>query len=183
MAHPQVGRFVRQVLLEEIAPTVEAPGAAAFAAAVLERFRNPYVHHALIDITLHGTTKLRVRIVPTLVRCVEQTARVPEGLAFGVAAHLLYLRGDLADQRRAAGLPVPMDELGERVRHAWRDVSDPSASALLTFVEHVLGDSTLWECDLRTLPRFPQQVAQHLSSILRHGVEHALDVLLTGDTP
>ncbi len=63
----RVGGFLRRAMLDEIAPHLDAPGAEAFASDVLQRFDNAYIDHALIDITLHGTTKMRVRVVPSIV--------------------------------------------------------------------------------------------------------------------
>src|SRR5207253_1772376 len=107
-------------LLDEILPTVDVPDAEAYAHVVLDRFENPHIRHALVDITLHGTTKLQVRIVPTLLRTVEQAGRVPDALALGFAAHLVRL------STGALGMPasesVPVDELGDRVRAAWSGV-------------------------------------------------------------
>jgi mannitol-1-phosphate/altronate dehydrogenase len=42
-----VGPFIRRVMLDEIVPTLGAPDAEAFARAVLDRFGNPHVRHAL----------------------------------------------------------------------------------------------------------------------------------------
>ena len=99
--HPLVGAFLRRAMLDEIAPTLGRPDAADYAHAVLARFANPYVHHALFDITLQGTMKMRVRVVPTIVRHTERTGHAPDALALGFAAFLLFMRGDLHDARRA----------------------------------------------------------------------------------
>ena len=117
--HPRVGPFLRRLLLDEIVPTVDAPGAAAFARAVLDRFANPYMQHALWDITLQGTRKMRVRVVPTVARFAAQAGAPPPALAFGFAAYLAFLRGGLHARRQAAGLLVPADEQGGRVRALW----------------------------------------------------------------
>jgi len=54
-ADDRVGVFMRRAILDEIVPSVEAPDVESFAREVLDRFANPFVRHALIDITLHGT--------------------------------------------------------------------------------------------------------------------------------
>src|SRR5262249_53208575 len=99
----RMAAFIRRAIFDEILPTLNAPHAEAFARQVLERFANPYVHHSLIDITLQATTKMRVRVVPSIRAYVEQFGRAPAALAFGFAAYLLYMRGDLQGERRAAG--------------------------------------------------------------------------------
>ena len=64
--HPVLGTFLRSVLLDEIVPSLDVPGAEGFAREVLGRFANPYLQHQLWDITLQGTTKFRVRVVPSI---------------------------------------------------------------------------------------------------------------------
>jgi tagaturonate reductase len=178
MRHPQVGAFVRHVLLDEIVPVVDAPDAEPFAHAVLERFENPYIRHALVDITLHGTTKLRVRIVPTLIRSAQQRGHVGDGLALGVAAHLALLQGGFAAARRAAGLSVPVDVLGEQIHQQWSGVAGDDAMSVRAFVQRVLADESLWGVDLSVLPLAVDTIARHLSVILSQGVERALDLHL-----
>lgn len=179
--HEQIGRFVRRAMLDEIVPTVEAPDAAGFAAEVLERFANPYIRHALFDITLHGTAKMRVRVVPSIVRYAARNASAPAALAFGFAAYLELMRGELQEARRAAGLPVPADVPGERVRAAWVETrADADANRIEALVERVCSDQSLWGTDLTRAAGFAAAVADHLARIRRDGIAAALDALLAG---
>lgn len=65
--HPEVGPWLRQVLFEEIVPTVadRVDGAEPFAEQVLERFANPFLAHKLADIALHHDAKVEVRLMAT----------------------------------------------------------------------------------------------------------------------
>jgi tagaturonate reductase len=176
--HELVGRFVRRVLLEEILPTVSAPGAEAFAADVLDRFANPYIRHGLFDISLQGTMKLRVRIVPSIHRAVERTGEVPQGLAFGFAAYLRFMRGDLQEARRTAGLAVPSDDLGQRVAALWTAAPNDEPAELAGLVRAACADETIWDEDLTTIPHFADSVTAHLTRIVRDGPLVALGSLL-----
>jgi tagaturonate reductase len=62
-----LGRWLERLLFEEIVPTLEGrvEGPAAFARQVLERFRNPFLEHRLIDIAVHHAAKVPVRLTPT----------------------------------------------------------------------------------------------------------------------
>jgi tagaturonate reductase len=91
----RVGAFLRHVLLQELVPSVEADGAAAFAHHVLERFANPFIRHELIDITLQQTAKMRVRVVPSILDYAHRFGSAPRFVAFGFAAFLLYMRDGL----------------------------------------------------------------------------------------
>ena len=175
MRHEVVSRFVRRVMLDEMVPALDAPSAATFARETLDRFANPSIRHALIDITLHATMKMRVRIVPSILASAERTGRVPESLAFGFAAYLLFMRGDIQRERRFAGLNVPADDGGERLAAAWKT----AGSDHLALVRAVCSDTTLWGTDLTAVPEFAGTVAEHLGALERDGATAALDAHLS----
>ena len=175
--HEAVGRFIRRALLDEIVAATEVPGGAQFARDVLDRFANPYIRHALVDITLQGTMKMRVRVVPSIIEYGERTRRVPVSLAFGFAAFLSYMRADAADARRAAGERVPADDHAAEVRAFWHD-SDGSAQAIAAVARRACGAASLWGADLTAVPGFLDAVTEDLIRIQRDGVVAALDAHL-----
>lgn len=174
----RMGRFVRRVMLEEIAPHLEAPGGAEFAREVLDRFANPFIRHALIDITLQGTMKLRVRVVPSILRFAERTGRAPESLAFGFAAHLALMRGELQAARRAAGQAVPADDQAERLGALWAGLDAADPAALEALVRTACSDVGLWGTDLAAVPGWVVAVRRHLERIVREGAAAALEAHL-----
>ena len=105
------GDRMRRVVFDDIVPSVDVPDAEAFAQDVIDRFANPYIKHALADITLYGTTKMRVRVVPSIVEYHARTGRVPQSLAFGFAAYLAFMRGDL---HVTQGMPADAEAAGPR---------------------------------------------------------------------
>jgi tagaturonate reductase len=177
MHHELVGPFLRRAVLDEIVPSLDVTGAASFAREVLDRFANASIRHALFDITLQGTTKMKVRVVPSIVRYAEKTGQVPAALALGFAAHLLFLRGDLQTARRRAALPVPPDESGERIRRLWERNRD-SDDTLDELVRTVCSDRMLWDTDLTRMPGFADAVTTHLVRAVRGGIDAALEAHL-----
>jgi tagaturonate reductase len=175
----RVGRFMRRAIFDEIVPGLAVPDAESFAVEVLERFANPYVRHALIDITLHGTTKMRVRVVPSILAYQQLTGRPPTSLAFGFAAYLAFMRGEIQAERRAAGSSVPEDPEGDRVRAVWLQADLRSDQSLIDLAQAVCADTTLWSADLTALEGFAELVGEHLVRIVRRGVRTALDTHLT----
>jgi tagaturonate reductase len=175
--HEAIGPFVRRVMLDEIVPTLGDPDAEAFARAVLDRFGNPHVRHALVDITLQATMKMRVRVVPTIERHVARTGQAPALLALGLAAFLLFARGDLQARRRAAQVPVPADDQSDRVRALW------AAHAPDAVAQAALSDATLWGTDLTRLPGLVDAVRDALACLLSDGVERTLEAHLAASLP
>ncbi len=175
MSHPAINHLVRNAMRTEIAPMVEADGAEAFAEAVLERFGNPFIRHALIDITLQATMKMRVRVVPIVEKHIERTGAVPQSLAFGFAAYLLFMQGRWQASRRTQGLAVPVDDQGARLHALWSVVPDDAAAPVGELVWTAGRDRSLWGVDLTTLPGFCDAVAHHLWRIRSQGMGAALE--------
>jgi tagaturonate reductase len=171
--HPALGQLVRRAMLDEIAPMVDAEGAEQFAEDVLERFENPFIRHALLDITLQGTMKLRVRVVPSLIRHVERAGRVPSSIAFGLAAFLFFMRGDLHDARASGGLSMPADDSAPALRTLWTHHGETDQIGRLVWL--ACGDQSLWGADLRAVPGVCEAVTDHLWRICTDGIRSALD--------
>ena len=177
LAHPLVGAFVRGVLFDEIVPSVDAPGAEDFAREVLERFANPFMQHALWDITLQGGTKMRVRLVPVIRAFARRSGRAPRGLALGFAAYLALQRRDGQTSPPVGGRTVPPDTVGDAIHLRWGGVTD-APSALTAFVRTVAADADLWDADLSVVPGFVEAVAEQLVRLRTDGAEGALASLL-----
>jgi len=175
--HELVGGFLRRTLFEEIAPMVGAPDAMAFARDVLERFGNPFIHHALTGITLQQTSKMRVRVVPSIVRYAEMMGRPPASLAFGFAAYLRFMRGDVHDRRRRSGLDAVADDHAARLSILWQ-TADDSPRAIRALANAACADVSLWGVDLTAIPGFADMVAEQLHRIVRAGVLPALEAHL-----
>ena len=78
----------------------------AYREALIERYLNPNIRHALAQIASDGSLKLPVRIVPTL-RAELAAGRTPRGACRAVAAWVLHLRGAGAPVRDVNGDAVP----------------------------------------------------------------------------
>lgn len=171
MSDPVLRAFIEGMIFTEIAPTTGAPNAEGFAQEVIGRFSNPYLEHSLIDITLHGTAKLGVRIVPSILAYVDKFGRIPDLLGFGFAAFLLFLRADIHARRRQQKLHVPSDTGGEQVTRAWTTFrpEDPAV-----FVQSVASMSSIWGADLSAIPGFVIHVEKQLTAIMREGFNPAL---------
>ena len=174
--HPALGAFLRAVLLDEIVPSLDVPGAEGFAREVLGRFANPYLQHQLWDITLQGTTKFRVRVVPSIVDHVRLTGNVPRALALGFAGFLAFQQGTLQEARRRAGASVPADSAGESIQARWREV-DAAPTGIPALVRTICSDAELWGTDLAAIPGLVDVVTEDLTTIREHGAVAAIEAL------
>ena len=174
--HPVIGGFLRSALLNEIVPSLDVPGAEQFAREVIDRFANPFLHHLLWDITLQGTTKFKVRVVPSILDHARRTGEAPRALALGLAGFLAFQDGSLQARRRAEGQPVPADAAGEALQARWQAVSD-APDAVSEFVRAVLADAELWGTDLSVVPGLADLVVEHVATLRARGPVAAIESL------
>ena len=85
---PEFGAFVRQVVFDEILPTVDLPDEEkrSYAESVLERFANPFAHHRLESIALNTLAKWKTRCLPVVCDYRERFGRLPSAMMEGYEA-------------------------------------------------------------------------------------------------
>jgi len=84
--------FMNKTIYEEIIPTLDLPKdeLTDFAAAVTERFNNPYIDHALLSISLNSTAKWKARVLPSLTEYVKRVGKLPKCITFSFAAYIAF---------------------------------------------------------------------------------------------
>lgn len=87
-----IRKFMEETLSNEVIPTLSLPAEECkeFAAAVTERFCNPYIKHRLLDITLNSISKWEARCMPSFLGYVEKFGKLPKYLTFSLAAELCF---------------------------------------------------------------------------------------------
>jgi tagaturonate reductase len=172
MRDPAMGGYIEKLMLEEIAPAIpfSLPEGAAerFGQQVLDRFRNPFVEHKWLSITVQYSSKMKMRVVPVLLEHYRQGRGVPERIALGFAAFLVFFKP--AHIRPAAP--------GRRTD----DIKDDNAAYFFEKWEShapedlpriVLADKGFWGADLSALPDFTERVTGLVAVILEKGAKWA----------
>ena len=156
MKDEEVGKFLEDVLYEEVIPTLDQPGAVLreYAADVLDRFRNPSIEHRLLDISLNSTTKFRTRLLPSLLTYREKFGRLPEGMVRALAALLLFYRGRRGEET------IPLRDEPSRLAFFREQWSKEQSTEQLT--RAALGREDWWGQDLNEVPGLTSAVARQL---------------------
>lgn len=169
MKDPAFSAFMRQGLYDEIIPTMTLPKEElmAFAAAVEERFLNPFINHQLMSIALNSVSKWKTRVLPSLLDQYAINHAPAPSLSFSLAALIVFYRGLREDGTTYA---VPdTDEIVAAFQEAWKlPVTDCVAS--------LLGRADFWGCDLNMLEGLAHCVSTYVSSILEKGVKSSLPI-------
>lgn len=96
MANPGLSNFVSDFVAEEVLPTINLPAEEilAFRNSVFDRFRNPFVRHELISISLNSMTKYKTRILPSATKYYDVTGKLPKHALFSFAClmEMYFLR-------------------------------------------------------------------------------------------
>ncbi|WP_239692085.1 tagaturonate reductase [Hymenobacter coccineus] len=180
--------FVQNLMLADLLPGIPYPidekVGQRFGLQVLDRFQNPAVEHRWLAITLNYSAKLQLRVVPTLVHYSRQFGAVPQYVALGWAAYLLFMRGETQDEkgtwhgRLPDGTPYPInDEQAGYFADLWQRLPVHMLTA------SALANVSLWGQDLGALPGFTAAVTQHLALLLTHGAPAAVGALLGRAVP
>jgi fructuronate reductase len=149
MSDDALGGFVTRLVHQDIAASltpVEGLDLAAYADAVLARFRNPAIRHLLSQIAWDGSQKLPYRLLDTIQAALE-AGRGIERLVVPVAAWICFVR------RKAAAGEAITDPLAETLVSA-----SGSIEAMLglrqVFPERLAGDARFADAVAEAVERF-----------------------------
>jgi tagaturonate reductase len=173
-----MSRFISKVMQHEVVPAVPVneESARVFAEEVLDRFRNPFIVHPLISITLQYTSKMKMRNVQTILHYYQKYNKVPKLFALGFAAYLLFMKvvkeenGKYYGERDGKSYPVN-DDFAPYFYKAWQGIDTSKPKSIQSFVNKVLSDNTLWATDLSILEGFAGAVSKNLSAMAQKGVK------------
>lgn len=123
MTDERLSEFVKATLKEEIIPFVSDDVAATslFADSVIERFLNPYLNHALSNISLNSISKWRARVLPSFKDYFMSRGKIPARLTVGLSylLEMYYSRAaSLQDEPRYLKLFSDKTPLEEILRNA-----------------------------------------------------------------
>ncbi|MCI5483798.1 MAG: tagaturonate reductase, partial [Clostridiales bacterium] len=84
--------FMNKMLYDEVIPTLplDKDDLMNFAAAVQDRFNNPFVNHELLSISLNSTSKWRARNMPSFLEYIDLKGQLPKCLTMSFAAYIAF---------------------------------------------------------------------------------------------
>lgn len=184
MAHPVTGPFVQSVVFDEIIPAVnlEKDMLKSFAEDVMNRFREPAMHHQLASILMNCTSKIKARVIPSILDA-RAKGVLPKKLCFALAAYMaLYKNADGLPVKvvRAEGKTGEFNDDAyavEALQKAWGLYQKSEASAM-SVVKAVLSDAKLWGSDLSCDVDLTALTAKLTHAVITDGVLPTMQALL-----
>ncbi|MCH5271924.1 MAG: tagaturonate reductase [Lachnospiraceae bacterium] len=176
MDDPDIKNFMVKTIFDEVIPTLTLPESELkeFAEAVISRFNNPYVKHALLSISLNSVSKWRARCMPSLLGYVDKFGKLPAHMTFSLAALMAFYHGTeirdkaLIGHRDGQEYNI-LDDMP--VLEFFRDNCEKDTK---TFVTAFLGNETFFGQDLNQVPGLTDAVAGYLDDIKANGMRAAL---------
>lgn len=176
MEDGDIRNFMEKTIFDEVIPTLTLPEKELkdFAEAVIARFNNPYVKHALLSISLNSVSKWRARCMPSLLGYVEKFGKLPEHLTFSLAALMAFYDGtEIRDKaligHRGAEEYRIMDDM--EVLEFFRDNCRKDSRA---FAAAFLGNENFFGQDLNQVEGLADAVAGYLEDIRTNGMRAAV---------
>jgi len=162
------------MMVNEIAPCISndkisTTEALEFANSVIDRFRNPFIEHKWISITLNYTHKMKTRNVPLIAEHYRRGLSLPNYMAMGFAAYILFMKcepgesGQYYGEHNGVIYPV-QDVQAEYFHQQWQ------SDSLNEIVINILSNENLWGEDLNSLPGFALAVTNYMESFIQKGV-------------
>ena len=126
MADETVGAFLNKAVNEEILKTIgDNEESRAFAEAVFDRFKNPFIKHKLRSIALNSVSKFSVRVLPTILEYKQQNRAFPKILSMSLAYLIYFYKNDTPNDAEDVIFKMKNNSLAE-----------------------ILGDASLWGTDI-----------------------------------
>jgi tagaturonate reductase len=173
MNNARFAAFIANLMMDEIAPAIASElisleEAKLFSSQVLDRFKNPFIEHLWLSISLQYSSKMKMRNIPVLLQHYHSSGSVPQRMALGFAAYLLFMKSVISAggvyTGQAAGRQYTInDDKASRLYELWHMADTDN------FVRATLQDKDLWGSDLNELAGFAAAVGTNLVLLQNDG--------------
>jgi fructuronate reductase len=157
--------FIQAMMTEEIIPTLRMPPGTdllEYGNSLIQRFRNPTLHHSTWQIAMDGSLKLPQRLLDPIRDRIAARAPYPR-LALAVAGWLRYITG--VDEK---GHPIDVsDPIAEKLASLARQHADDIAQ----YVKAVLQLQEIFGRDLSHNYSFRQNIIYSLKNLYAKGAK------------
>jgi tagaturonate reductase len=172
-----VGKYITNTIDNEIIPILDLPleESRKFANEVLDRFRNPFVNHALSSIALNSISKFKARLLPTLLDYKSKFNKLPDNIVFSFAALMLFYKGEYN------GIKIPVQDdakIMDFFKSNWASYTGEKQQ-LDIIVKNTLKNTQFWGMDLSEVKDLETKTAYYLDQILSKGMVKAVEELIS----
>ncbi len=166
--------YMNKMLLEEVVPVLplDQEDCRSFAAAVQDRFNNPFVNHELMSISLNSTSKWRARCMPSFLEYIGKTGKLPTCMTMSFAAYIAFFSNDiqeLTDKGLVCRRPKGNDYVCSDDRWALEFYYEHRNDSVEDLVHAVMTNEQMWGQDLTLVEGFEAATVENLKKIRTEG--------------
>lgn len=146
-----------------------------FAEAVTDRFKNPFIKHSLLAISLNSVSKWKARCMPSFTEYINRKGTLPEHLTFSLAALIAFYSGTEIRDGALIGHRNGEEYLIKDDRAVLEFFAENSSFSSEELADKVLGNVGFWGIDLRKYDGAVQKVSAYISDIRNIGMRKTLE--------
>ena len=170
--------YMNKMIFDEIIPTLTLPkeDAEKFAAAVQDRYNNPFINHELLSISLNSTAKWRARNMPSFLEYIKIFRKLPVCLTVSFAAYIAFFSSDIQERtenglicRRPKGNYYTAADDGWVLDFYYEHRND----SVEDLVHAVMTNTQMWGQDLTRISDFEAATVANLKKIRTEGTSAA----------
>jgi len=168
-----IRNYMLSCIYDEIIPNINLDKKVLndFADSVVERFKNPFIKHKLLDICLNSTSKWKARVMPSFVDYYNSEGAIPKLLTLSFAMYIAFYKGLKKDEegyynlRNGQRYKVFDDEY---VLETYRQNGDNNSDEIIKII---MTDKNLWDMDLTEFDGFYEAVCSYVYEFEKYGVK------------
>jgi len=166
MNDEDISAFIKKAIYKEIIPPAPLPTdeLIKFADSVMDRFKNPFIKHQLMSISLNTTSKWKARVLPSVHHYIEKYNELPKALLFGFTCNLMF--------GISGKFEVKDDKEVLDFFNANKDLSPEDLALAYT------SNTEFWGEDLNKIEGFTDMVVNNIKAIKELGPRVALKKVL-----
>jgi len=166
-----IAGFMNRTIYDEIIPTLDLPKEELnnFAATVEERYKNPFIDHELLSITLNSTSKWRARVLPSLKEYVNRKGTLPACLVASFAFYIAFFQGHTLTEGGLIGSRTGNDYIIKDELPILQFFHDNQHLSPAELVQKVSTNESFWGEDLGKIAGFEEAVTEYLVAFHNDG--------------
>lgn len=185
MNNPVFEAFISGLMMDEIAPSIKCKGlsqekARNFASRVLDRYRNPFIEHQWLSITLQYTSKMNTRNSALIKDFIDRNGMVPESMSLGLAAWILFMKTEKAGDEKyygqAGGRQYAVNDTHAGLfSQLWKD------HTVDQLVTAVFSNKEIWQPGISGFPGLIEEVTKKLKALINLGPLEMMRKITVGE--
>ena len=175
-----INGFMNKTIYDEIIPTLTLPEEELkdFAFSVTERFKNPFIDHALLSISLNSTSKWKARVMPSLKGYVEKTGTLPACITASFAFYMAFYKGLRLEEDGLIASRGTNEYTVKDDKDILEFYDAHKNDSIEDYVHAVCSNQNFWGEDLGAIPGFENAVASYLKAIEEKGAYEVMNSCL-----